>query len=442
MNDEELYKQWIEKETKVFSIISSTRKRTYRHFDWKVSPSTSYKRVSDPSEVIQHSFYPFIHFKKSTPRYKKQQDGTRKIGSKDRDLYYGSHADASIHSWYATLLGIKYEELLKNVPLTNCVTAYRALGKKNFHFAKEIFDEIKKRGNCIVIALDIECFFDSLYHSLLYQIWASVLGVEELPADHLKIFKSVTRYTYLEKEDLLKVLKEQGIKNTNRLCTPQEFRKLLKTKKIVLYPKKTGKMIERIGIPQGTPISAILSNMYMMPFDQEVFAITKEHNGFYRRYSDDIAIICPIGKFQIVKASVIQILKSISLSIQKEKTEVLVFTKDNSIGRITCTNLQGEAKRLQYLGFEFDGQTILIRSSTISRYYRGMKYAIKNAITNSKLKGWLLFRKKLIRNFTHIGNFNFYSYALEASEVLASPEIKKQLSRHMTILNNTIKKFM
>jgi hypothetical protein len=47
-----------------------------------------------------------------------------------------------------------------------------------------------------------------------------------------------------------------------------------------------------VGIPQGSPISATLANIYMLEFDQEIFDGASSIGGFYQRYSDDLIIIC------------------------------------------------------------------------------------------------------------------------------------------------------
>lgn len=48
-----------------------------------------------------------------------------------------------------------------------------------------------------------------------------------------------------------------------------------------------------IGIPQGSLISAILSNVYMIDFDQELAETIFGFKGFYRRYSDDFIVVIP-----------------------------------------------------------------------------------------------------------------------------------------------------
>lgn len=48
------------------------------------------------------------------------------------------------------------------------------------------------------------------------------------------------------------------------------------------------------GIPQGSPISALLANVYMLDVDKKVYEIVAAQNGMYMRYSDDFIIILPI----------------------------------------------------------------------------------------------------------------------------------------------------
>lgn len=48
----------------------------------------------------------------------------------------------------------------------------------------------------------------------------------------------------------------------------------------------------RKGIPQGTPISAALANVYMLHFDKRINDAVKPLKGIYRRYSDDMIVVC------------------------------------------------------------------------------------------------------------------------------------------------------
>lgn len=74
--------------------------------------------------------------------------------SKERPLHYASHMDSLVFGYYADKIKEGYESLLRKEPLQDqAVIAYRKIetfdgsqkGKSNIHFAKECFDEIKKR---------------------------------------------------------------------------------------------------------------------------------------------------------------------------------------------------------------------------------------------------------------------------------------------------------
>lgn len=48
-----------------------------------------------------------------------------------------------------------------------------------------------------------------------------------------------------------------------------------------------------LGILQGTAVSAILANIYMIAFDEFVANLIENYHGLYRRYSDDFIIVIP-----------------------------------------------------------------------------------------------------------------------------------------------------
>lgn len=62
---------------------------------------------------------------------------------------------------------------------------------------------------------------------------------------------------------------------------------LLHKRVINLSPKN------RLGIPQGTTVSEILANIYMIVFDEFVANLIENYHGLYRRYSDDFIIVIP-----------------------------------------------------------------------------------------------------------------------------------------------------
>ena len=120
--------------------------------------------------------------------------------------------------------------------------------------------------------------------------------MEKSPLDHYKVFKAITEYSYVDFFDikqasptLQKIKKIAYLRNKSidRLLTKDEFRENIQNK---------GKIkVNRIfkGIPQGSPISATLSNLYLLEFDKKISSLLANVDGLYRRYSDDIIVICP-----------------------------------------------------------------------------------------------------------------------------------------------------
>ena len=138
---------------------------------------------------------------------------------------------------------------------------------------------------------------DSLLdHKRLKQHWKQVLDKCELPPDHYAVFKAVTRYSWVEREPLYKlfgITKKKQKQWRGPICSPEEFRTKVRSKKQtgLIKVKTDGK-----GVPQGSPISALLSNIYMLSADARMAPLVKEQGGLYFRYSDDILLVCPCDK--------------------------------------------------------------------------------------------------------------------------------------------------
>ena len=111
------------------------------------------------------------------------------------------------------------------------------------------------------------------------------------------------------------------------------------------------------GIPQGTPISGLLANIYMMDFDLKINKIAKLQGSIYKRYSDDILIICPNDKQEIFTEKIIEGVEKLLLKINNDKTTVTTFPSSTP------------KKSISYLGLDYNGVKVSVRASTLSKYY-------------------------------------------------------------------------
>lgn len=481
--------------------------------------------ISKKENIEKHPFGPFIHRVKKQRKFRKEYDkkgivkneGKRKDDVKERELFYASHIDAMIYSYYSHLLLKKYNKLLIKNKIDDVVTAYRKIpinrsdknskGKSNINFANEVFNYIKvnseRTKEQVVVAFDITGFFDNLNHQNLKKLWLKVLNVKTLPKDHYQIFKNITKFSYVDEKKLFEEFKDRIL--VERFTDSKKNRIIVKEKKIdkIKYFKnkrvisfcnsktdlynirkkgliKSNKYNEdgtkrEKGIPQGSPISAILANIYMFDFDVLMHNELKRINGIYRRYSDDMIIVCDLKyKHQIIDLFVKGIDDICNLEIKQSKTQVFHFIKENN--SLVCYqefgNFLNGNKNLEYLGFQFNGEFIYLKNSSISKYYRKMKRSIRRSKfytnhTKDKKNNGRLFINQLQKRHTYLGaerrakririknsigkdkfikikNIydygNFLTYARKSEYTMDGNRVKKQLKNHWKVFNKEIKK--
>ena len=158
------------------------------------------------------------------------------------------------------------------------------------------------------------------------------------------------------------------------------------------FSKQRRKIIKNrnpYGIPQGSAISAVLSNVYMIDFDRSMTNFVGTFGGLYMRYSDDFIVVFPTkddNTFGLQFAEMLNIIKSIPrLFLESKKAQAFAFQQGNIQSR-NPNNVQtitGCNERIDYLGFSFDGKTITIRDKTISKYYYRMYRKAKTIIKNN-----------------------------------------------------------
>lgn len=414
--------------------------RKYLHFDRPLGEKSALNYVSSPEKVASHSFYPFISYTSEVIKYRLDNDrGVFTKNSKPRPISYSAHLDSHIYAYYCSLLSKKYEEELVRKGLHTSILAFRSIdSKSNINFAHDAFNEIKSRGECCVLAFDVEKFFDRLDHSMLKKAWEKLLCVDRLPSDHFAVFKAITRCAKVNKIDLYKKL---GISIHNprvqgaRLCTPKQFRDDVRKGGLLSVNP------ELFGIPQGSPISAFISNLYMLEFDLKLLSKLSLTESVFFRYCDDLLIICDLEHEDDIHEFVKKEIATLKLNLQHKKTEIRHFNFDKN-GQLKSD------KAVHYLGFSFDGQREHIRSSSMTRYYKKLgkrirvsKKAMDRCNELRAGRGELpkeLFLRTIYRGYSYLGRRNFISYGFRAAKIMQSKSIKKQLKPHWKKLNKLI----
>jgi hypothetical protein len=448
--------------------------KNYPHFDPQLSIKGGTALATNPTRVASHKFFPFMLYTKRWTRFAEKG----KLGdSKERPIRYAARGDAYIFAYYRSLLGEKYEAALSQHSLQENVIAYRRIrnadgsGKCNIHFARDAFLKIQEMGNCCVVALDISSFFESLDHEILRSVWCSLIGEKRLPDDHFRVFRAITRYAVVEKESVYGRLGFFGHKRKSKagkpingyllpfdkmpkqLCSAKEFRE-----KIVGgngTPSLINVNFKPFGIPQGSPISDLLANAYLINFDIAVKALLDSLGGAYFRYSDDILLVAPGGLeegenlMDTVRGMIGK--HGSKLVIKEKKSSVFVFTKLKD-GQ-NCKLVRGTQGKngVEYLGFRYDGKKIFIKDATLSNLNRKITrsakrqaFALVRRYPNKNLS-YLSDRfdfEKLIQNFGRVKDFGelsddyrnwtFWTYARRAAKVFGSQgnAILMQLRSH------------
>ncbi len=434
-------------------------KKNYAHFDVRTDISHCREYISDPKNIASHGFYPFIHYVKKIVKYNKDK-GKRE---KERDICYAAHIDRCIYQLYSHILNEKYNQRINDDGLSNVVVAYRTnLGESNINFAKRAIDFIKASNDCYVMIGDFTHFFDQLDHAYLKRQWCNLLGTESLPPDQYAVFKSLTHYSMWELTDLLKM---NGLENTRsnvkklneqyKVITPQQYKENRHQIKI---------HTDSFGIPQGSPLSGLLANIYMLEADKKINEVVMTCNGMYMRYSDDFIVIIPGTNIDTAK-NVIGAVKTIlsqtkNLILEPAKTQYFCCTpgKLTSCGELFDTKEDHPKTVLSFLGFSFDGSKASIRAKTIGKYYYRMYRKAKHiaACNGYTPQGKHISCKQLYEKYSERGmkpqssstqmqshrpSGNFLSYVDRSTQIFGKDDnITRDTKRHMSKIRKALKK--
>lgn len=323
-----------------------------------------------------------------------------------------------------------------------------------------------------------------------------------LKDDLRKINKKTGRKSEFDEKKLAKIRREKGFK-----CffeSNEDLRNHIKQGKLRVYKNPfrkidTNNKKQIIGIPQGLPISAVLANIYLFDFDKSIIDnLVIKNDVYYRRYSDDIVIICKVEDIELTKEYIENLIKESKVEISTAKTETFIFdnleynkSKQRRITSIKINNdgTQSVNSPLIYLGFEFRGFNVVIKSTNLAKFYRRLisivkrraKRALKgidkdpyqkkaiyiNQIKklynkplreidseNQELKQ--KFRTKSILELNEKGNYsiistevysknknsNYMGYVKRCSEIFKLDHFEKQLRKRRHIVYTAIKKHL
>ena len=467
---EELWVNFVDKEFEAFhkrrKYNSDTNDKyfsgtliNYKHFDLPIKFGSSslndkgkfhqlfnnrFKDSFSDLNIFTESYYPLLYYPKKIKRYRfddKKQN--RRVKYKKRDIYYSGHFDSLRLRFWNLIINTEYERILKDSNFNSCILAYRKHdpAKSNIDFAFDAFKKITEFKKCDILCLDISKFFDNISHQELKKNLINVLDFKDshqtnkLTNFHYKVFNYLTKFNYVDKKDLDSI----GFDHKNRICSPKEFREVVRKQGLI---KSNPKLAEGKGIPQGTAASATLANISMLQFDQKIFDLVNSLGGYYLRYSDDLLIVGQFENVDQLLSIITSELNVIGLELNN-KLDIFSYEKNGSRGRVTKSNLPA---KVQYLGFEFDGFNIYLRSSSLSKYHGRMKRGINKAIREAygrRGKGKKVFRNKLRRKFLTSQDNNFVNYALRAQnrkQSFGEVKIKAQISKRYKIFSRELEK--
>ncbi|MFY3790785.1 reverse transcriptase domain-containing protein [Ureibacillus sp. MALMAid1270] len=441
------------------SKISWEKYRTkgYLHFDERIQIGHMKANLMNEDWIASYAFLPFIHFEMNFKRYvtikeiddqgqvtKRKERGKPKV----RKIFYAAHKDGYIYKYYGDLLNNAYNIYAANNQIDENVIAYRnnKFGQNNIDFAFEVFDHLFKFERAVVISSDFTKYFDNISHVTLKENIKRVLRVNTLNRDWYQVFKNLTKFTYVNREDIDRFLEEKYGRKLNkkikthqisRIMEPFEFREFKKN-----HLKKNPNQ-GPYGIPQGSSMSAVCSNVLLIDFDKEISEWCKEKsaNSMYRRYCDDLIVIIPLenkseAEFTTIRNELFEIIdkyKNDGLIIQPEKTEIRLWNGDKILDE------QLQPSKLDYLGFVTDGEMIQLREKSLFNFYT-RAYRKANTVKRIEFATERTGPKRSLYDlYTHLGfeykkRGNFVTYAYKAHKKMCQLPvkslIKKQVKRH------------
>src|SRR5471030_2723460 len=122
---------------------------------------------------------------------------------------------------------------------------------------------------------------------------------------------------------------------------------------------------KRRGIPQGSPISPLLANLYMRRFvlGWKMLGLERSLGTRLVTYADDLVILCKKGKAEEALQRLREIMGKLKLTVNEEKTRICKVSEEE----------------FDFLGYTF-GRMYSARTGRARLGYRPSKKSIKRAV--------------------------------------------------------------
>lgn len=288
----------------------------------------------------------------------------------------------------------------------------------------EIRDRVVLKAISILLENELEEYLNSSKGiSFAYQkgigVKNAVLKMKELyvkgetfilKSDIINFFETVDK-EYLLKEKVFPYLKDNTITNLiqSALSQPLKGKKRLLKKHKELF-KNVGK-----GIPQGNPLSPLLSNIYLREFD-----IYMCDNGFRLiRYADDFIVLCQ-NEEEAKKAHDVA-----ASFLLKLKLKVHPINEANNKSVI----LNPEFTDFSFLSIGFDGDKIFLSAKKV----KSLKSKIREAIhIHNDIKEAIIEVEKIVKRWISLYEYTDIERHFKIIDSYINCHLKKRFDKNWT----------
>lgn len=198
----------------------------------------------------------------------------------------------------------------------------------------------------------------------------------------------------------------------------------------------------------------------MMDADQQIKLIVSSLAGKYMRYSDDFMIVLPVNE-SAAQAGIDSILKVIDsiprLELEPRKTQIYRIGPHEveNVGSKFIRNSDASKRVIDFLEFTFDGEEIVLRSKTVSKYFYRMYRMANEVVKDPKHRG----KKSLYLKYSNKGAVeidhkkkqlsvkspivkpeNFFTYVHRAKMLFDDDAVDRPVKNHMAKIRKALNK--